>query len=315
MRGPVSRRPLAAAKGTRDGRIYADWAPVLSGTARELYAAEDFGIDWEQTVYALDGTTSARGLSLFPWARYRAQPAAVKVPTRLDPPGHIPAFSAVTPAKIHEIHSLDARLPAPGARSIRDRAYLDCARLYTRQPGLAFFIIRSRQDFRFPRLRSHPGAKRTGRRCDQTLRRPSFYPAKFYPDPLRRLPYRAAETAKHLTFLTHNFLLPTLTLTQLYKGRWQVELFFKWIKPPLRIQRFYGLSPHAVKTQIWIALSVYVRVAIVRKRLGLELNRSPMSQILSLTLFEKMPLLQAFSQTNGTTELGLSCNQLDLFNL
>jgi hypothetical protein len=315
IRGRVSRSTLANANETRDWRIYADLAQVLICTARQLYADEDFGIDLEQTVYALDCTTIDLCLSLFPWARYRAQNAALKMHTLLDLHGNIPAFIEVTPAKIHEIHILDQLLPEPGSVYIMDRAYLDFERLYTLEQGLAFFIIRSRKDFRFRCVDSHPVDKSTGLRCDQRIRLKSFYPAKFYPDPLRRIRYRDVETERNLTFLTNNFLLPTLTIAQLYKCRWQVELFFKWIKQHLRIKRFYGLSPNAVKTQIWVAISVYVLVAIARKRLALELNLYPMSQILSLTLFEKVPLLQAFSQINSTTTSEHSRNQLDLFNL
>ena len=280
-----------------------------------MYANEDFGVELQQTVYALDCTTIDLCLSLFPWARYRANNAAVKLHTLLDLHGNIPAFIAVAPAKIHEIHVLDQLLPEPGSIYIMDRAYLDFQRLYTLKQALAYFIIRARKDFRFHRLGSHPVDKRTGLRCDQTIRLNSFYPAKYYPDPLRRIRYRDAETEKNLTFLTNNFLLPTLTIAQLYQCRWQVELFFKWVKQHLRIKKFYGLSPNAVKTQIWIAISVYVLVAIVRKRLGLDLSLYPRSQILSLTLFEKMPLLQAFSQINCPNKMDPSCNQLDLFNL
>src|SRR5260370_12808317 len=294
IRGRVSRSTRVNATETRDWRIYADLAQVLIGTARQLYADEDFGIDLEQTVYALDCTTIDLCLSLFPWARYRAQNAALKMHTLLDLHGNIPAFIEVTPAKIHEIHILDQLLPEPGSVYIMDRAYLDFERLYTLEQGLAFFIIRSRKDFRFRCVDSHPVDKSTGLRCDQRIRLKSFYPAKFYPDPLRRIRYRDVETEKNLTFLTNNFLLPTLTIAQLYKCRWQVELFFKWIKQHLRIKRFYGLSPNAVKTQIWVAISVYVLITIPRKRIALELNLYPMSQILSLTLFDKVPLLQAF---------------------
>lgn len=315
IRGHVARSTLADANETRDFRIYGDLAQVLITTARQLYADEDFGLELEQTVYALDCTTIDLCLSLFPWARYRAQNAAIKLHTLLDLQGNIPAFIDVKPAKIHEIHVLDELLPEAGSIYILDRAYLDFQRLHLLQQGLAFFIIRARQDFRFHRLGSHPVDKRAGLRCDQIIRLKSFYPAKFYPDPLRRIRYHDTETAKTLIFLTNNFLLPTLTIAQLYKCRWQVELFFKWIKQHLRIKRFYELSPNAVKTQIWIAISVYVLLAIIRKRLGLELHLYPMSQILSLTLFEKMPLLQAFSQINRSTELEPSCNQLDLFNL
>jgi len=315
IRGHVSRSTLADANERRDWRIYADFAHGLIRTARQLYAAESFGVELEQTVYALDCTTIDLCLSLFPWARYRAKNAAVKMHTLLDLHGNIPAFIAVAPAKIHEIRVFDQLLPEPGSIYIMDRAYLDFQRLYTLQQALAFFIIRSRKDFRFHRVGSHPVDKRTGLRCDQTIRLKSFYPAKFYPDPLRRIRYRDAETEKNLTFLTNNFLLPTLTIAQLYKCRWQVELFFKWVKQHLRIKTFYGLSPNAVKTQIWIAISAYVLLAIIRKRLGLDLSLYQMSQILSLTLFEKVPLLQAFSQIHRTDDMEQPCNQLDLFYL
>ncbi len=315
VRGHVSRSTLADANETRDFRIYADLAQVLMATARSLYADEDLGMELQQTVYALDSTTIDLCLSLFPWARYRAQNAAVKMHTLLDLQGNIPAFIDVTPAKMHEIHTLDILLPEPGSIYILDRGYLDFERLYRLQRALAFFIIRSRKDFRFRRLVSHPVDKNTGLRCDQTVRLQSFYPAKFYPEPLRRIRYHDAETEKSLVFLTNHFDLPTLTIAQLYKCRWQVELFFKWVKQHLRIKKFYGLSPNAVKTQIWVAISVYVVLAILRKQLRLDLSLYTISQILSLSLFEKMPLLQAFQQIGGTSELGQSCNQLDLFNL
>jgi len=269
----------------------------------------------EQAVYALDCTTIDLCLSLFPWARYRSKNAAVKMHTLLDLHGNIPAFIDVTPAKIHEIHTLDELLPEPGSIYIVDRAYLDFERLYHLKQGLAFFITRPRKRFAFRRLRSHLIDKETGLRCDQTIRLKSFYPARSYPEPLRRIRYHDADTDKNLTFLTNNFFLSALIITQLYKCRWQVELFFKWIKQHLRIKKFYGLSPNAVKTQIWIAISMYVLLAIVRKQLGLELDLYPMSQILSLTLIEKMPLLQAFSQINCQNELELLSNQLDLFDL
>jgi len=315
VRGHVSRSTLADANETRDFRIYADLAQVLMATARSLYTDEDLGMELQQTVYALDSTTIDLCLSLFPWARYRAQNAAVKMHTLLDLQGNIPAFIDVTPAKMHEIHTLDILLPEPGSIYILDRGYLDFKRLYRLQRALAFFVIRSRKDFRFRRLVSHPVDKNTGLRCDQTIRLQSFYPAKFYPEPLRRIRYHDAETEKSLVFLTNHFDLPTLTIAQLYKCRWQVELFFKWVKQHLRIKKFYGLSPNAVKTQIWVAISVYVVLAILRKQLRLDLSLYTISQILSLSLFEKMPLLQAFQQIGGTSELGQSCNQLDLFNL
>jgi len=315
VRGHVSRSTLADANETRDYRIYADLAQALITTARSLYADENFGVELQQTVYALDCTTIDLCLALFPWARYRAQNAAVKMHTLLDLQGNIPSVIAVQPAKIHEIHMLDQLFLEPGSIYLMDRAYLDFARLYALDRALAFFIIRARKDFAFHRLGALPVDKTTGLRCDQTIRLKSFYPAQSYPQPLRRIRYHDAETDKILIFLTNNFALPALLIAQLYKCRWQVELFFKWIKQHLHIKKFYGLSPNAVKTQIWIAISVYVLLAIVRKRLRLELTLYPMSQILSLSLFEKTPLLRAFSQINSTDELETSCNQLNLFDL
>lgn len=315
IRGHISRSTLADANEGRDFRIYADLAQVLMTAARRLYAHEDIGLDLERTVYALDCTTIDLCLSLFPWARYRAQNAAVKMHALLDLQGNIPAFIEVKPAKIHEIHTLDTLLPEPGSIYLVDRGYLDFGRLYRWQQALAFFVVRSRKDFRFHRLSSQPVDKKSGLRCDQTIRLKSFYPAKSYPEPLRRIRYHDAETEKNLVFLTNNFFLPTLTIAQLYKCRWQVELFFKWVKQHLRIKKFYGLSPNAVKTQIWIAISVYVLLAIVRKRLRLSLSLYSITQILSLTLFEKMPILQALSHVEPISELGASGNQLSLFNI
>jgi len=314
IRGRVSRSTLADANENRDYRIYADLAQVLISMARPLYAGEEFGVDLRQTVYALDATIIELGLSLCPWARYRPHHAGVKVHTLLDLEGNIPAFITVKPAKIHEIRILDELLPEPGSIYIMDRGYLDFARLYHLHQGLAFFVIRARKDFRFHRLAALPVDKLTGLRCDQIIRLKSFYPARGYPEPLRRIGYHDAETDKTFVFLTNNFVLPTLTIAQLYRCRWQVELFFKWIKQHLRIKKFYGLSANAVKTQIWIAIAVYVLLAIVRKRLGLELGLYPLSQILSVTLFEKMPILQAFSHINDFEESAISCNQLNLFD-
>jgi uncharacterized protein DUF4372/DDE family transposase len=314
FRGRIARSTLADANEVRDFRIYADLAQVLIAQARHLYAGEDFGVEWGQTAYALDATTIDLCLSLFPWARYRAQNAGVKMHTLLDLRGSLPAYIDVKPAKIHEIHTLDALLIEQGSIYIMDRGYLDFERLYRLQQALAFFIIRARKDFRFRVLEAAPVDGSAGLRCDQTIRLKSFYPAKFYPAPLRRIGYRDADTEKSFVFLTNNFLLPALIVAQLYKCRWQVELFFKWIKQHLHIKAFYGLSPNAVKTQIWTAISVYALLAILRKRLGLDLSLYTMTQILNVTLFEKMPILQAFSCINGSDESATSCNQLNLFN-
>lgn len=315
IRGHVARSTLADANENRDWRIYADFAQVLIRSARSLYAQESFGVELDQTVYALDCTTIDLCLSLFPWARYRSQNAAVKMHTLLDLHGNIPAFITVLPAKIHEVNVLDQLMVESGSFYLMDRGYLDFERLYAIKQALAFFLIRARKNFYFQRLTSRLVDRSTGLRCDQSIRLKSFYPAKFYPEPLRRIGYHDAKTEKSFVFLTNNFQLPSLTIPQLYKCRWQVELFFKWIKQHLRIKKFYGDSSNAVKTQIWIAISVYVLLAIVRKRLGLELKLYPISQILSLTLFEKVPLLQALSQSSVIDQKLPLCNQLDLFDL
>jgi hypothetical protein len=315
IRGHVARSTLADANENRDWRIYADFAQILIRSARSLYAQESFGVELEQTVYALDCTTIDLCLSLFPWARYRSKNAAVKMHTLLDLHGNIPAFITVLPAKIHEVNVLDQLVAEAGSFYLVDRGYLDFERLYALKQALAFFVIRARKNFLFQRISSQSVDRSTGLRCDQSIRLKSFYPAKFYPEPLRRIRYHDAKTQKTFVFLTNNFLLTSLTIPQLYKCRWQVELFFKWIKQHLRIKKFYGDSPNAVKTQIWIAISVYVLLSIIRKRLGLELKLYPISQILSLTLFEKVPLLQAFSQFSAADQLPPPCNQLDLFDL
>jgi hypothetical protein len=315
IRGRVSRSTLADANEMRDWRIYADFAHVLIRRAQILYAHEPFGVELDETVYALDCTTIDLCLSLFPWARYRKQNAAVKVHTLLDLRGSIPSFVAIYPAKIHEIRIFDQLVPEPGAIYLMDRAYLDFQRLYTLAQCLAYFVVRARKDFTFIRLGSRPVDAASGVCCDQTIRLKSFYPAHGYPERLRRICYVDAQTAKRLTFLTNNFHFSALTVAQLYKCRWQIELFFKWIKQHLRIERFYGLSPNAVKTQIWIAISVYVLVAIVKKELGLDQSLYTITQILSVSLFEKTQLLQALTESHGLNSSEESCNQLALFNL
>jgi hypothetical protein len=312
IRGHLSRSTLADANETRDWRIFADLARVLIIMARPLYAGDPLGVELEETAYALDCTTIDLCLSLFPWARYRRLNAAVKMHTLLDLRGSIPVGIDIKPAKIHEIRVFD-QLPEPGAFYLLDRAYLDFARLYTLTQCLAFFIIRARKDFRFRCVASQAVDKNTGLRCDQTIRLMSFYPLHGYPENLRRIRYCDRETDRQLIFLTNNFSLPTLTIPQLYKCRWQVELFFKWIKQHLRIKAFYGLSENAVKTQIWTAIAVYVLVAIVRKRLGLDLELHTMLQILSVTLFEKTPLIQVLTQTAAQPEGPDVSKQLQMF--
>jgi hypothetical protein len=313
IRGHISRSTLADANETRDWRIFADLARALITTARPLYAGDPLGVELEETAYALDCTTIDLCLSLFPWARYRRLNAAVRMHTLLDLRGNIPVGIDIKPAKIHEIRVFDQLLPEPGAFYLLDRAYLDFARLYTLTQCLAFFIIRARKDFRFRCVASQAVDKTTGLRCDQTIRLVSFYPLHGYPENLRRIRYCDQQTDRHLIFLTNNFSLPTLTIPQLYKCRWQVELFFKWIKQHLRIKAFYGVSENAVKTHIWTAIAVYVLVAIVRKRLGLELELYAMLQILSLSLFEKVPLIQILTQTPTLLEPTDTRNQLKMF--
>ncbi len=310
IRGKVSRSTLADANETRDWRIYADFARLLIDTARRLYAKEEFGVQLEQTVYALDCTTVNLCLSLFPWARYREKNAAIKIHTLLDLRGSIPSFIKVTPARVHEIHILDELVPEPGSIYIMDRAYLDFSRLYSLTQGLAFFVIRARKPFLFQRLYSHPVQKSSGLRCDQTIVLKGLIQKKGYPEKLRRIRYRNAQTDKQLVFLTNNFYLSALTITQLYQCRWQVELFFKWIKQHLRIKKFYGISENAIKTQIWTAVSAYVLIAIVRKRLEIKASLYTILQILGVTLFEKTPLSQVLTERNYNNEQTQNCNQL-----
>ena len=315
IRGRVSRSTLADANETRDWHIFADLAQALIGVARPLYAHDPLGVELEETAYALDCTTIDLCLSLFPWARYRRLNAAVKMHTLLDLRGNIPVGIDIKPAKIHEIRVFDQLLPEPGAFYLLDRAYLDFARLYTLTQCLAYFIIRARKDFCFRCVASQAVDKSTGLRCDQTIRLVSFYTLRGYPDCLRRIRYCDLETRRPLVFLTNNFSLPPLTISQLYRCRWQVELFFKWIKQHLRIKAFYGISENAVKTQIWTAIAVYVLVAIVRKRLGLELELYSMLQILSVSLFEKVSLIQLFTQNAPQSKLAIDRNQLEMFTL
>ena len=313
IRGHISRSTLADANETRDWRIFADLARLLIATTLPLYAGDPLGVELEETAYALDCTTIDLCLSLFPWAHYRWLNAAVKMHTLLDLRGSIPVGIDIKPAKIHEIRVFDQLLPEPGAFYLLDRGYLDFARLYTLTQCLAFFIIRARKDFRFRCVASQAVDKSTSLRCDQTIRLVCFYPLQGYPENMRRIRYCDPETGRQLIFLTNNFSLPTLTIPQLYKCRWQVELFFKWIKQHLRIKAFYGLSENAVKAQIWTAIAVYVLVALVRKRLRLDLELHAMLQILSVSLFEKTPLIQVLTQTALKPEAPDVAKQLQMF--
>jgi transposase len=312
--GKVARSTLADANESRDWRIYADFAQVLIRIARPLYAHDPIGVDLDQSLYALDSTTIDLCLSLFPWARFRKHKAAVKMHTLLDLHGNIPTFIRITEGKVHDVNILDEILPEVGAFYIMDRGYIDFERLYVFTLCSAFFVVRTKENVLLQRRYSHPVDKTTGVRSHHTVILTAINSAMAYPDQLRRVSYHDAETDKRLKFLTNNFVLPALTIAQIYKSRWQVELFFKWIKQHLRIKAFYGTSDNAVKTQIWIAVSIYVLVAILRKRLGLEASLYQILQILSVTLFEKVPILQAFQTSDSETDLLQDGNQLILFD-
>jgi transposase len=314
FRGKVARSTLADANESRDWRIFADFAQRLIATARRLYASDPMGVDLDQSLYALDSTTIDLCLSLFPWAKFRTHKAAVKMHTLLNLRGNIPTFIRITDGKVHDVNILDEIMPEAGAFYVMDRGYIDFERLFALTLSSAFFVVRTKSNVLLQRRYSHPVDKSTGVRSDQTVVLTSFGSASAYPDTLRRVSYFDAETGKRLKFLTNNFALPAHTIAQIYKQRWQVELFFKWIKQHLRIKAFYGTSENAVKTQIWIAVSVYVLVAIMRKRLGLEASLYQILQILSLTLFEKTPILQALHASDSYTDLPDPSNQLILFD-
>jgi len=315
LRGKVARSNLADANEAHDWRIYADFAQVLIGIARPLYAHDPIGVDLDQSLYALDSTTIDLCLSLFPWAKFRKHKAAVKMHTVLDLHGNIPTFISITDGKVHDVNILDEILPEAGAFYVMDRAYVDFERLSVFTLSAAFFVVRTKSNVLLQRRYSHPVDKTTGVRSDHTVILTAIGSAKVYPDPLRRVSYLDVETRKRFKFLTNNFTLPALTIAQIYKARWQVELFFKWIKQHLRIKAFFGTSENAVKTQIWIAVSVYVLVAIVRKHLGLEVSLYQILQILSVTPFEKTPLLQALQPSDPQEDLLAFSNQLNLFDL
>ena len=315
LRGRVSRSTLADANETRDWRLYADFAQILIRRARQLYTHEPFGVELAQTAYAFDATTIDLCLALFPWAHFRRHKAAVKLHTLLDLRANIPTFVAITEGKAADVTLLDALVVEPGAFYVLDRGYTDFGRLYTVTQGLAFFVIRGKRGLDYARRISRPVDRTTGLRSDQTIVLCGPKTAHLYPDPLRRITYVEAETATRFVFLTNNFALPAFQIAQLYHCRWQIELFFKWIKQHLRIKAFYGTSVNAVKTQIWIAISVYVLVAILKKTLRLGRSLSEILQILSVTLFERMPIPQivtAFAVQDQTTD---SWNQLPLFDL
>lgn len=315
FRGKVSRSTLADANRVHDWRIYADFAQVLIRRARKLYAQEPLAVDLAQTVYALDSTTIDLCLSLFPWAKFRRRKGAVKLHTLLDLRGNIPCFMHVSHGKMHDVNVLDQLLIEPGAFYVMDRGYLDYKRLYRFTMGSAFFVTRGKRNLDCTRRARRPVDKTTGLRSDQTIVLAGPKSSRLYPDPLRRIVFYDAEQKRRLVFLTNNFSLPAITIAQLYKCRWQVELFFKWIKQHLRLKAFYGTSDNAVKTQVWIAISVYVLVAIVKKELRTERSLYDILQILSLTLFEKTPLIEALNYENRPNSDTPDPNQLTLFDL
>ena len=314
IRGGISRNTLSNANKVRDWRIYADFAQSLIQIARKLYVDEDIGAELDNTVYALDATTIDLCLSVFPWAHFRSTKAAVKLHTLLDLRGAIPTFIHISDGKMHDVNVLDLLLPEAGAFYVMDRGYVDFSRLFSLHQGSAFFVIRAKSNLQFRRLYSRPVDKSLGLRCDQTVRLTGFYAARDYPEKLRRIKYHDLKTDKTLVFLTNNFTLPAMTIADLYRCRWQVELFFKWIKQHLRIKSFFGTTDNAVKTQIWIAVSVYVLIAIIKKRLNLDTSLFTILQILSVTIFENITLNQLLMDNGFTQDNPDSPNQLILFD-
>jgi len=314
IRGKVSRSTIAYANENRDWRIYCDFAQILIHQARQLYANDDFGLQLKETVYALDATIIDLCLSVFPWARFRKTKGGIKLHTLLDLKGNIPSFIAITEAGVHEINILDELIPEAGAIYIMDRGYLDFECLYVLHQCASFFVVRAKANTRLRRLYSMPVDKSSGLRCDQIVVPTGFYPRKNYPEKLRRVVFVDTDKENRINLLTNQMTLPALTIAELYRYRWQVELFFKWIKQHLRIKAFYGTSENAVKTQIWIAISVYVLVAIIKKRLKLDLSLYTILQIFSITLFEKMPILQVLTETDYKNKITSSHIQLKLFD-
>jgi len=314
LRQAVRRSTLAEANESRDWRIYAEFAQRLIAHARKLYASDSFGVELSNTVYALDATTIDLCLAMFPWAPFRSTKAAIKLHTLLDLRGAIPSFIDISDGKVHDVNTLDLLIPEPGAFYVMDRGYLDFERLFSLSQAGAFFVIRSKKNTDVRRVYSAPTDRTTGLMCDQTVVLKGVLSSKRYPQQLRRIRFKDPESAKTLVFLTNHFQLPALTICALYKCRWQVELFFKWIKQHLRIKRFFGTSENAVKTQIWIAVSVYVLIAIIKKQLNLDAPLHTLLQILSLTLFEKLDLAEALTLPPIGSNLVDTANQLYLFD-
>jgi hypothetical protein len=314
IRGRIARSTMADANETRDWRIYADFARILIAAARSLYAHDEFGIHLEQTAYAFDSTTIDLCLALFPWARFRQNKGAVKLHTLMDLRGNIPCFVCVTHGKIHDVSALDRLILEPGSFYIMDRGYIDFARLHRFNEALSFFVVRSKKNLVYQRRVCRPIDRLTGLRADQTIMLSGPKTSQQYPVALRRVSYFDAETEKRFVFLTNNFELPPISIAHLYKCRWQVELFFKWLKQHLHIKAFYGTSENAVKTQVWIAIAIYVLVAIVKKKMNLGQSLNEILQILSITLFENVPILEVFSANDWQEQPSEACNQLKLFD-
>ena len=314
IRSTVSRNNLSHANETRDWRIYADFAQMLIERAKMLYADDQLSVDLDSTVYALDATTIDLCMNLFPWARFRKTKSAIKLHALMNLRGSIPEFIHISEGKLHDVNILDLLIPTPGAFYIMDRAYLDFKRLYHLHRERAFFISRAKKNFKCTRRYSHEVNKHTGVQCDQTVVLTTHYPSKNYPEPLRRIRFYDSERNKRLVFLTNNFELPAVTIAELYKSRWHIEIFFRWIKQHLRIKNFFGTSENAVKVQIWTAVSTYLLVAIMKKELRLKQSLYTILQVLSLSLFEKMPILEAFSKKYMPIQSKQSCKQLSLFD-
>jgi hypothetical protein len=315
FRGSIARSTLADANEERDWHIYADFAQVLIRAARELYAADDFAVELTQSAYALDSTTIDLCLSLFPWARYKHRQGAVRLHTQLDLRGNVPCLVHITDGKAYDTAILDQLILEPGSFYVMDRAFVDFARLATITENLAYFVVRAKRNLVFRRRSYRPVERATGLRSDQTIMLGLRHSAQRYPHPLRYVSFYDNERCRRLAFLSNNFCLPALTIARLYKCRWQIELFFKWVKQHLRIKAFYGTSPNAVKTQIWTAIGVYVLVAIVKKQLQIARSLNEILQILSTAIFEKMPIYQLLTENRPQEEIGVYANQLNLFDL
>ncbi len=316
IKGNVTRTNLANANQNRDWRIYAEFAQYLISQARNLYQNDELeNLDLDNIIYALDSTTIDLCLSLFPWAKFRRKKGAVKLHTLLDLRGSIPSFIEITDGSVHDVNILDILIPEPGSYYIMDRGYIDYKRLYRLNKELSYFVVRAKKNLKFKRLYSNKVDKSTGLRCDQVVKLSGYYQKKDYPEIIRRVKFFDADTKKRFVYLTNNFEIPALTVALLYKNRWKVELFFKWIKQHLKIKSFYGTSFNAVKTQIWISISVYVMIAIIKKTLKIEMSLYKILQILSVSVFEKVSILQLLTKSNYKTERHLDPNQLILFDL